>query len=55
MPLHKSIVGYLANKLCVIPMVWEKVQTKPQQRHGAAFTKLLNRLSSWEKEVKEHQ
>lgn len=47
MPLHKFIVGYVLNNLCVIPLVWKKVQTKPEQRHGAAFTQLLNRLSSW--------
>lgn len=41
MPLHKPIVCYVLNDLCMIPLAWEKVQTKPEQRHGAAFTKTI--------------
>lgn len=44
MPLHKSIVGHELNNLCMIPLAWEKVQTKCEPRHGATFTQLFNRL-----------
>lgn len=41
MPLHKSIVGYVLNDLCMIPLAWENVQTKPEQRHEAASTQTI--------------
>lgn len=41
MPLHKSIVGYILNDLCMIPLVWKNVQTKPEQRHEAASTQTI--------------
>lgn len=41
MPLHKSIVGYVLNDLCMIPLAWENVQTKTEQRHEAAFTQTI--------------
>lgn len=41
MPLHKCIVGYILNDPYMIPLAWEKVQTKPEQRHEAASTQTI--------------
>lgn len=41
MPLHKCIVGYILNDPCMIPLAWEKVQTKPEQRYEAASTQTI--------------